>query len=313
MDLGSLRYFVVAAKRLHFSQAALELGIAQPALSQRIKALEGRLGVRLFDRSNRAVSLTEAGRVFLGEAERLLDDANRAMRITRAADKGTAGELHVGYAGSVIFEPKVCALLQAFRGRYPDASVILHECNVEEQLEGVKSRRLDAALLWGPLGQGYPELREQVFSLASMSVVLPRDHPLADRSEIAIDDIRTEDFIALIDRPGRGISHVIDGIFAAAQLSPRVVLRVSSLMSVFGLAGAGLGIGIVPTLAFDINSPAFVQRPLARVGDCNQILVVTHKSKMSGLTRTFAEAARAIGGLPQDRTFADSHRTAVFG
>lgn len=291
MDTSALRYFILTARRLHFGQAADELGIAQPALSQRIKALETRLGAQLFDRSKRTVSLTEAGRVFLGEAEQLVSDTERAIRIAQAAQKGTAGELHIGYAGSVIFEPKVCRLLQAFRSQYPDASVAMHESNVEEQLEGVKSGKIDVALLWGPLGAGYPELRDHVFARASMSVVLAQNHLLADKSEVNVEDIRHEPFVALIDRPGRGLSHVIDGIFAASDVEPDIVLRVSSLISVFGLAAAGIGIGIVPSLPFEISASTFVQRPLAGVGNCNEILIVTRKSGNLPLTRNFSQMA----------------------
>lgn len=152
MDIATLHYFLVTARHLHFGNAAEELGIAQPALSQRIKGLEARLTVKLFDRSKRAVRLTEAGSVFVVEAKRLIIQAQLAMRITKRADAGKAGELHIGYGGSVIFEPKLCTLLRAFQDAYPDVSVLMHECKVEEQLEGLKSGRLDVSFLWGPLG-----------------------------------------------------------------------------------------------------------------------------------------------------------------
>lgn len=205
MDLRTLRCFLVTAKRLHFGQASEELGIAQPALSQRIKALEGRLGVELFDRTKRAVRLSPAGKAFAGEAERLVNEGERAMRIARAADKGTAGELHIGYSGSVIFEPRICDLLQSFRNAFPDVSMLMYECGVEDQLEGIKTGRLDISLFWGPVGPGYPELRHLNFSQASMSVVLRRDHVLAGRSEIHLEEIENEAFIALMDPPGRGL------------------------------------------------------------------------------------------------------------
>lgn len=293
MDFIALRYFLTAARLLHFGQAADALGIAQPALSQRIKSLETRLRVKLFDRTKRSVRLTEAGKVFVVEAEHLLSQADLAVRITRAAAQGTAGELRIGYGGSVIFEPKVCALLQAFQTAYPDVSVLMHECKVEEQLEGVKAGRLDVSLLWGPLGPGFPELRELVFLRASMSVVLPRDHPLAVKPLLHLEELRNEAFIALTDPPGRGIAHVVDQIFAVSELSPRIVLRVNSLLSVLGLAGAGIGLGIVPMLPVGIISPSFVQRPLAGTADCNEILIAMSRSRISELTQNFIEMAQA--------------------
>ncbi|WP_321968941.1 LysR family transcriptional regulator [Paraburkholderia tropica] len=294
MDVGSLRYFLVAAERLHFGQAAEELGVAQPALSQRIKTLEARVGVRLFDRSRRAVRLTDAGHVFLNEARRLVDMADRAVRLARAAEKGNAGELHIGYGGSVIFVPKVCALLKNFQQSFPDVSVLMHECKVEEQLQGITTGHLDAALLWGPIGPGYPSLRELVFARAAMSVVLQRDHPLAARNEVSLQDMEGENLVALMDPPGRGITHVVDTLLAATDFSPKIILKVSSLMSVLGLAGAGVGSGIVPQLPIDIISPAFVQRPLAGTGQCNEILVVTSRREASALVQNFVEAAELL-------------------
>jgi len=228
MDLTDLRHFVTTAEHMHFGLAAEQMGITQPALSQRVKALEARLGVLLFDRTKRAIQLTAAGKVFLGEARRLITDADRAMRLAKAAADGMAGELHIGYGGSVIFEPKLCGLLQDFQKAYPDASLLMHECKVEEQLDRVNSGQLDIAVLWGPLGPAYPELRKVVLSRASLAVVLRRDHPLAGRDEIHLDEVRTESFISLMDPPGIGIGHAVDRAFEAANLTPRTVLRVSS-------------------------------------------------------------------------------------
>lgn len=296
MDISALRRFLVAADHLHFGRAAEELGVAQPALSQRIKALEARLGVRLFERGNRAVRLTEAGRVFVQEARRLVAEADRAVRVTRAADKGAAGELLIGYGGSVIFEPTVCAVLHAFKDRYPDIALNMRECSVQEQLDGLSAGRIDMALLWGPIGFGHPDLQTFSFRRAGMSVVLPRAHPMAERDVISLDAIRSEAFICLMDPPGVGLGHVVDRLFETADLSPRIILRVSSLMSIFGLAGAGLGLGVVPDLPIEIISPTFVRRPLADAADCNEILIVTSKRASSKLALNFLDTARPFTG-----------------
>lgn len=293
MDLNSLRHFLVAADCLHFGEAAERLNIAQPALSQRIKALEERLGVRLFHRARRSVQLTDAGRVLVQRARQLIEEADRAVRLTRAAGQGAAGDLHVGYGGSVIFEPRICALIETFSQAYPDISLHLHECTVKEQLERVSSGNLDVALLWGPVGPTFTGLQSLLFCRASMAVVLARDHQLAERAELRLEDMQSESFISLMDPPGTGIGHVVDGLFETAKVSPRIVIRVSSLISVMGLAGAGLGIGIVPALPIDINSPAFVHRPLIGSGDCNEILIVTQRQSSSRLAQNFTAMADA--------------------
>ncbi|WP_146069745.1 LysR family transcriptional regulator, partial [Arthrobacter sp. B0490] len=100
MELRHLRYFVAVAEELHFGRAAELLRISQPPLSQQIQALEQELGVRLFDRTNRRVSLTDAGRLFLDETRRTLAQVDKSVDVVRRAEQGEIGELQVGFTSS---------------------------------------------------------------------------------------------------------------------------------------------------------------------------------------------------------------------
>ena len=93
MELRHLRYFVAVAEELHFGRAAQILRISQPPLSMQIRALEGELGVRLFKRTQRQVSLTQAGGVLLGEARHILAKVEQAVLTTKQASRGEIGEL----------------------------------------------------------------------------------------------------------------------------------------------------------------------------------------------------------------------------
>jgi len=294
MDTCLLQHFIIAAKHLHFGQAALELGVAQPALSLRIKTLEQRLGVSLFHRINRGVQLTEAGKVFQREAQLLVENIQRAVRVARAAEKGAFGELHIGCDSSMIFAGSVRELWQRYAERYPAVVLNTHEYSGRDQLEAVARGRLDIAVLWGPAGPAYPTLKEQPLLRHSLAVVLHRDHPLAAREHLTLEDLAEQPFIRLMDPPGTGIGHVVNRLLALHGIAPRTAMQVNSLLSVFGLAGAGYGVGLVPSLPLEIQSPHCVQRPLVGVGDCSELLIVYHGESASSLALNFVATARAL-------------------
>jgi DNA-binding transcriptional LysR family regulator len=104
MEFRHLRSFVTLAHELNFTHAAERLNIVQPALSGQIKSLEDELGVQLFIRDRRSVSLTEVGRLFLPQAQATLDQAEAALRVARRAEQGDIGELRIGFVSSVIPE-----------------------------------------------------------------------------------------------------------------------------------------------------------------------------------------------------------------
>ena len=105
MELRHLRYFIAVAEELHFGRAAQVLGISQPPLSQQIQALEQELGARLFERTNRRVALSEAGRLFLEEARRVLAQVDKAADVARRAQLGELGELKIGFTSSAPLTP----------------------------------------------------------------------------------------------------------------------------------------------------------------------------------------------------------------
>jgi LysR family transcriptional regulator, benzoate and cis,cis-muconate-responsive activator of ben and cat genes len=145
MELRHLRYFVAVAEAENVSRAALKLHVSQPALSRQIRDLEDELGFRLLERTAKSVSLTEAGRVFLDESRAVLQRADDAIRVARAAASGGHGELHVGYAPTLAARI-LPATLRAFQATTPGVRVKLHDLSTEEMLAGLRDERLQVAL-----------------------------------------------------------------------------------------------------------------------------------------------------------------------
>src|SRR5690554_4695966 len=119
MELRHLRYFVAVAEDEHITRAAARLGIQQPPLSQQIQNLEAELGVNLFARSPRKITLNAAGKVFLSDARRVLDLVDESVQRVRQFDRGMEGTLLLGFTSSASMHPHTLAVIEKFRAMFP--------------------------------------------------------------------------------------------------------------------------------------------------------------------------------------------------
>ena len=150
MELRHLRYFVAVGEEEHFGRAALRLRVAQPALSRQIQDLEREIGFKLFDRLSRGVKISSAGRLFLEEARRILQQLNEATERAQRVARGQSGTLRVGFTENASWRGVVPDSLPLFRERYPDAELQLNPLPSLQQLEAVRSGRLDAGFMFNP-------------------------------------------------------------------------------------------------------------------------------------------------------------------
>jgi len=170
---------------LHFGRAALRLGIAQPPLSQQIRALEHEMGITLFERTKRRVQLTEPGRVFLGAARAALDGVERAVLAARRAGKGEVGRLVVGFVPWTDFTdfPR---MIRLFGERHPEAQLDLDTLNVSEQLAALRAGRLDIGFVRPPVSD--PTLLTEHVLSEPIVVVFPvgplREAPARARARV---------------------------------------------------------------------------------------------------------------------------------
>src|SRR5258708_1456682 len=149
MELRHLRYFVAVAEELHFRRAAERLHVAQPAVSEQVRKLEQELGVRLFDRNQRRVELTDAGAAMLHEARHVLRQAEVAQQAARNAGDRTTMRLRIGYLVDALpaAMPRALRSLAASR---PEVQTMLETGPALSLLDAVREERLDAAIVCLP-------------------------------------------------------------------------------------------------------------------------------------------------------------------
>src|SRR5712691_2994652 len=147
MELRHLRYFVAIGEEQHYGHAARELRVAQPALSRQIQDLEEELGFKLFDRLPRGVKLSAAGRLFLEDARRILQQVSEAAARAARVASGRSGTLRVGFTENASWRGVVPDSFRRFRERQPDAELQLQPDASLAQLEAIRSGRLDTGFV----------------------------------------------------------------------------------------------------------------------------------------------------------------------
>jgi DNA-binding transcriptional LysR family regulator len=293
MDFRYFRTFVIAAEELHFGRTAERLGIAQPAVTQQMKALETHLGFKVFQRVRRGIELTGAGAVFLEHARSALAQAETAVLAGRRASRGELGKLCVAYANSVVLEPELPALLKRFSQARPDVELELRGISVQEQIHALADERIDVAFLRSPPGPQPSSIRITPFSRTPLDIVLASHHACARRRRIALRELAGERLIVVDDPPGVGLGHCVMELCVEAGFEPASVLRVTDSVGVMSFAAAGLGVGVVPRTLARFNVEGAVFKPLAAANGFSEVVIATRAYDRSAGTRALLDMAAA--------------------
>ncbi|MET8831107.1 LysR family transcriptional regulator [Streptomyces sp. NPDC004610] len=290
-----LRYFIAVAEELHFTRAAERLYVSQPALSKQIRALERQLGVDLFRRDPRGVTLTAAGDALLPHARRVLaawEQGAAAVEETRAARRGT---LVVGLSTS----PGRGGLLPAIRSRFcaahPEATVRLRPIGWDDPTAGLADGGTDVAFVWLPLTE--PERYDwTVVAEEPRLVALPDHHPLATRTTIDFTDLTDEPFLALPHSAGRLRDHFLG--LDARTAPPRIGAEIAGTEETYEALVAGLGICLVASgNAPLITLGGVTVRPVTGLGPSQYVLAWRRgEEQHRALVRGYAGACREVTG-----------------
>jgi DNA-binding transcriptional LysR family regulator len=249
IDLRQLRYFVAVAEEEHVGRAAERLHISQSPLSRQIAQLEEFLGLNLFERTQQRIRLTVDGRTFLAETKALLTHAKRLESLGKRLGRGEEGGLCIGYIENAMHTSVLPDALKILRAARHDLHIALYSQTSAEQLEGLRQRSLDIALVSEPPAEDDPDLDSALVLDDVMLLAMPEQHPLAKKDVLRPEDLQATQWISVASAlvTQRVAAHE-EGFVAAcmkAGFTPDIHLEVTEPMTALRLVGAGLGIAML--------------------------------------------------------------------
>ncbi|MFA5122316.1 LysR substrate-binding domain-containing protein [Zavarzinia sp.] len=298
MDLRSLRYFVAVAQTLNIGRAASNLHISQPPLTRQIQQLEADLGVTLFIRNTRGVTLTDAGALLLKESQNILNLVEQAADHVRSAGQGRMGRMDIGIFGSGTLNliPRIIA---DFHESNPEVSIVLHTMTRTEQIEALLQRRILVG--FNRFVSPTTDIAREVMLTEKMYVALHESDSLASRDVVTISDLEQRSFVMFPtgSRPNF-IDRVIDWC-RDAGFAPHVSQEVGDAVTAVALVSAHLGICIVPQSTTIMRIPKITYRPLVGGKDIAvDLSCIYRKGEISPILREFLRSVRStIKARPQ--------------
>lgn len=244
IELRHFTYFIAVAEELHFRKAADRLFISQPGLSRQIKQMEEIIGVALFIRNKRKVSLTVAGEYLKKELDYIFNHIDFTIKQTRLIDKGSDGEIRIGFLGSAI-QTVIPELLVKANDEYPDIQFSLEEISNYLQVEAIEKDQLDLGFV--RLARVPKGLQMKTIHTDTFSLVLPKEHHLTKKTFKSIQQVSGEHFVLFSSDYSSLYYDKIMSICEDKGFTPKVSHKSVHAQTIFKLVESGLGVAIVPT------------------------------------------------------------------
>jgi DNA-binding transcriptional LysR family regulator len=245
MELRHLRYFVVVGEEQHYGRASRRLRVAQPALSRQIQDLEEEVGFKLFDRLPRGVKLSVAGKLFLEDARRILQAVSEATARAAHVARGQSGTLRVGFTENASWHGVVPDSFRLFREQQPDAELQLQPAASLEQLDAIRSGRLDAGFA-NYMPKVDPELDQLAVAVHQLELAVPKRHPLTKLKKLRLRELTDALFIWFPRRASPAFyDRLMHECYRGGLKSPRIVQEGLNEATILSLVSTGLGVGWV--------------------------------------------------------------------
>jgi DNA-binding transcriptional LysR family regulator len=254
--------------------------------------------VKLFDRPQRAVKLTEAGAAFLTEAKAVLDRAEEAVKVARGVARGERGEIHVGYAPSLTVEV-LPAALHAFHNVAPGVHVKLHDLSSEEMLRGVSEGKLHLGLIARPETETLRGVKYESLQDYPICIGMPPNHRLARAKEVKLAQIAQEPLVVLSRAEYPEYHAMLQELFAQVGATPRIVEEHDSGPSLIAAAAIGRGLLVSASSSRMLAGGRLKFRPLVPAPPPIQMGVIYDPVRLAGAAAKFLATVKAACVRPE--------------
>ncbi len=289
-DIRQLKQFIAVAEEKHFRLAAERLNMTQPPLSQAIKKLEESLGVQLLSRTNKKVTLTSAGHVYLKGAYETLDKFHQLEEDTKRAAKGLIGRLKIGFSGSAIYEALPLSI-RKFKRSHPHIQLEINELATVDQIDAMLKGHQDVGLLRPPIS------KENLFDVIPMRheelvMVLPTSHPLAKLKMVNLSDFAADEFITFSPETSPNLHSLIIQCCSDVGFNPKIVQTAPQIQTHISLVAAGMGVSMVPECAAQVTHPnvAFRKIKARKAVNSTTMAIACLKGHDNPVIKAFIEA-----------------------
>jgi DNA-binding transcriptional LysR family regulator len=257
LEISQLRCFVAVGEELHFGRAALRLHMTQPPLSRQIRLLEHQVGTMLFERTNRVVRFTAAGKAFFPEAARILRLAEEAAAIARRVAKGERGSIAIGFTASFGYGllPEMVRRLHA---RVPNISLTLKEMVTNAQLEALDAGQLDVGLLRPHAPHG--GLETVLLGREALMLALPEREAKHWPKQPTLSSLDGKSLIGYAPYEASYFHDLVQRSLERQHVRPRIVDYVPQIHTMLALVGSGVGVALTPETASRLHFEGVVLR-----------------------------------------------------
>ena len=286
MELRHLKYFLAVAEELNFTKAAEKLFISQPPLSRQIIELEEEVQARLFNRNNKKVELTEAGKYFEKEVKELFQNLERITVKTKKIAENISGEFRIAYISS-IYSSVISELIKHLKEQFPYVNFKLFEISTTKQIVALEQGKIDLGIIRSPIKS--PKIKAQLWFQDGFSVVYNKN-VIQINSEKEIPNLKDETFVFFNKDYAPHYHEVLLELCAFYSFTPKVVHESNNINSIVQLVKNGLGISIVPSnIAQNNQDPEIGFIELKKVNLHTDVSLITSKEDASEITRVAVE------------------------